>query len=73
MFDISVGAPSGAIHSRLKAAPTGHGHFFEIHQPKARKCSDSSPQESNFRPFPSINCTLLWVLYIMPRCFFKAK
>jgi hypothetical protein len=27
IFQISVGAPSGAMHSRLKTAPTGGCHF----------------------------------------------
>jgi hypothetical protein len=30
MLDILVGAPSGAIQSRLKAAPTGHSCYSYI-------------------------------------------
>ena len=40
IIEISVGAFLSAIHSRLKAAPTGFKYFREKNQPAAGKFSD---------------------------------
>jgi hypothetical protein len=41
IIEISVGAFLSAIHSRLKAAPTGYTYLREKNQPAAGKFSDS--------------------------------